>query len=358
MKCGWIFLFLWVISFQTMHSSNPTRVILFIIDAMPSGLHERIEMPHFTQLIDEGVLYERVHTLLPAHPPESAEYPWSSSIPNPVLMTGTIFIGQEGIKEAMIQHSFKDQTTAFVANVWAYEAISGGFDIYRDMSNEWEDIFRDELSVNEAKRILIEHDPAFLRIHCQGPGSAGHRSHRDADQPYTGNIWHPISPFIAQNQYVDQLLGEFVQWLKDTDKWKDTVLFIMGDHGQAVGGGHPINDKESATTQLLVLGSNIRKGVRYPDAELIDIAPTIAYLMGAKPPKYSIGRILREIHAEHTSAYQYDDQQERLNELLLKHRETHEGIYSIENIGSWHQHISSARIEDFISKLETYSLTQ
>ncbi len=83
----------------------PERTILFIIDGMPSGLNQRIYMPNLDILRHEGVLFREVYLPLAAHPDSCLIYPWTCSIPNPVLMSGTVFIGQEGIKRNLIQHS-------------------------------------------------------------------------------------------------------------------------------------------------------------------------------------------------------------------------------------------------------------
>ncbi|NJM14681.1 MAG: hypothetical protein HC896_04230 [Bacteroidales bacterium] len=194
---------------------RPNRTILFIIDGMVSNLHEKIEMPGFSSLLKEGTLFKEVYLPLAAHPDSSAAYPWGCSLPNPVLMTGTVFIGQPGITENMIQHSFTKRPTAFVANVWSYAAVSKGFTMYADCSNgEFANVFKDELSVEKAKELILEHDPEFIRLHCQGPGSAGHRSYREEGKPYTHNIWHPASPYLQQNQKVDSLLYHLCNGLK------------------------------------------------------------------------------------------------------------------------------------------------
>jgi len=272
-------------------------IILFIIDAMPSGLHERIRMPNLQNLIEEGVLFKKVYLPLPVHPELSSDYPWTCSLPNPVLMSGTIFIGQDDIKTSLIQHSFINQPTAFLVNTDAYYAISHGFTIYEDYSYgiKLNNVFRDELPVEGAKKVILENEPEFIRIHCQDPGTAGHQSHRVKGQPYTGNIWSSGSPFIKQNKYVDELVGDFVRWLKNNGRWNNTVLFVMGDHGQADCGGHPPYEEGSDITQLIVAGAGIKRGITYDYAEIIDIASTIAWLHNIKIPKYSNGRVLKEI---------------------------------------------------------------
>ena len=72
----------------------PDRVILFIIDGLAVKAPERIEMPHYNALKQEGVYYEAMHLPLPGHPDKGEEYPWGCSLPNPMLMSGTPFVGE------------------------------------------------------------------------------------------------------------------------------------------------------------------------------------------------------------------------------------------------------------------------
>ena len=271
------------------------RLILITLDGMTSGMHERIEMPSFSALMQEGVLYKEVYLPLSAHPKQSETYPWSCSIPNPVLMSGTIFIGQPGVAENLIQKSFTQRPTAFTVNSGSYVAIKEGFSIYEEFpKGHMNPVYTDEVPMNAMKEIILRDNPEFMRIHCQGLGSAGSRT-QAPDMPYTNDIWHPDSPWRLQAKHTDKMLGEFVQWLKEEGLWENTVLIVMGDHGQADEGWHAPYSPGGNITQMLIAGKNIRKGVVYDYAEIIDVAPTIAWLQAVPTPKFSAGRPLKEV---------------------------------------------------------------
>ena len=68
------------------------RVILFIIDGLAAEAPARIDMPRYNQLKNQGVYYQTMHLVLPGHPKKSLEYPWSCSVPNPMLMSGTCLL--------------------------------------------------------------------------------------------------------------------------------------------------------------------------------------------------------------------------------------------------------------------------
>ncbi|MCD8186865.1 MAG: alkaline phosphatase family protein [Rikenellaceae bacterium] len=343
-------------SFFSGHAKKPERTILFTIDGMTSGMEERIDMPNFSALIREGVWYKEVHLPLPAHPVQSDSYPWSCSIPNPVLMSGTIFIGQPGVSENLIQSSFKERPTAFTVNSGSYAAIREGFSIYRQVpKGEMDPVYRDEAAVEAMKAIILEHDPEFMRIHCQGLGSSGSRT-QTPGKPYTDDIWHPESPWRLQARHTDRVLGEFVQWLKAHDLWENTVLIVMGDHGQADAGWHAPYAQGSRTTQMVVAGKNIRRGVVFDYAEIIDLAPTVAWLHGLAPPRFSDGRILEELIEDHggeSVPLERRPWMKLLNNALLEHHVRQpeckeDPELDIEMIARWHEGACGADYPQFV----------
>ena len=77
---------------QACAQEPPDRVILFIIDGLAAEAPTRIEMPRYIELKEQGVYYQAMHLVLPGHPKKSPEYPWSCSLPNPMLMSGTCLL--------------------------------------------------------------------------------------------------------------------------------------------------------------------------------------------------------------------------------------------------------------------------
>lgn len=321
---------------------KPERTILITIDGMTSGIHERIEMPYFSSLVQEGVLFKEIYLPLPAHPKQSENYPWSCSIPNPILMSGSIFIGQPFLAENLIQSSFTERPTAFTVNSGSYVAIKNGFTIYEQQpKGNMNPVYKDELCTNAMKEIILRDNPEFMRIHCQGLGSSGSRT-QAPDMPFTNNLWHPESPWRLQARHTDQVLGEFVAWLKEQGLWESTVLIVMGDHGQADEGWHEPYSPGSRTTQMVVAGKDIKQGVVYDYAEIIDVVPTIAWLQEVPLPKYSQGRTLKEIRNGENAPENVEKRMLELDDALLKyHAENPDSLadpeLNIEMIARWHE---------------------
>ena len=89
-------------------------------------------------------------------------------------------------------------------------------------------------------------------------------------------------------------MGEFIEGLSELGVLENTAIFVMGDHGQADTGWHPLEIIDSSITTLVMWGAGIKSGARIPYAEIIDIVPTICRLMETKPPETSQGLALFE----------------------------------------------------------------
>lgn len=79
----------------------------------------------------------------------------------------------------------------------------------------------------------------------------------------------------------------------------DTVILISSDHGVTPSPRHPVwpacHDREGI---LLLAGPPIRPDHLIEGARLLDMAATVAYLLGIPPPARSEGRVLRDCFQE------------------------------------------------------------
>ncbi|MFB9057366.1 sulfatase-like hydrolase/transferase [Mariniflexile ostreae] len=339
--------------------SPPDRVILFFIDGLSVEGPTRINMPNFNALKAQGSYYKEMHLTLPGHPEKSDTYPWSCSMPNPMLMTGSPFIGKNGIRESMIQHSFKDKETAFIVNARAYQDVSEGFGSYLSSSFN-----PDALVIDLTMNIMEVSDPKFMRVHLQRSGIEGLRISKNwsEHESYHRNIWHKESPYRKAITEADRQLGRLVQYLKDNNKWENTVLLISSDHGQANEGWHEPYSPLASVTPLLIVGSGIKKGATFEYCEIIDIAPTIAELSNKKIPALAIGRVLSEAFVSHSEAPPTVSKNiKRLNKVLIEAHKLPEakkkllserGFLTIDNLGQWHTTPAGDNFDSFVVEQE------
>lgn len=272
-------------------TKRPTRTILFIIDGLSWRAPERLKLRSFRRLAAQGTYVRWAHHILPYHPTTRQ---WlnmhTSSLPNPVMLAGTLFIRP---KQKLVQDCFHPrQLTAHVANAGAYRSLnqSNAFSMMRPGT--------DGEAVREAMRLMAQHDIRFMRIHLQKTGSAGWRCHNaEENTPWRRNIWAEGSPYVKAARNADHQLGRFVDHLNRINKWKDTLLVVTADHGQSRTGAHPPLDRDSSITPLLFVGPGVARGRVLEYAEHTDIIPTICDLMGVNPPNVDggTGRVLDEI---------------------------------------------------------------
>jgi Type I phosphodiesterase / nucleotide pyrophosphatase len=81
--------------------------------------------------------------------------------------------------------------------------------------------------------------------------------------------------------------------LLELDLARDTIV-VTADHGHTARGGHGGREAEVMQVPLVMAGAGIRRGAQLRDARLIDLAPTVAVLLGTATPRQALGRTLVE----------------------------------------------------------------
>ena len=274
--------------FTVTFSRQPEHAILFIIDGLSYKVWDKMELPILGKMIDNGVLVEKNYLPTAAHPTSGAYAELhSGSIPNPVLMAGTVFITKE---TGYLQDSFfPGKTTAFSANTISYRTLTDNYHyVYQ---NEGPDAD----AVTMALQFMEEGKPAFMRVHLQESGGAGSQSLFDRENnSWKWNIWDENSPYRTTVARADSLLGVFIDGLEKLGILDKTAIIVMGDHGQNDTGWHPPEYIDSAITSIVLWGAGFKKGAHIPYAEQIDVTPTICALMDVDPPKTCQGRVINE----------------------------------------------------------------
>jgi len=99
--------------------------------------------------------------------------------------------------------------------------------------------------------------------------------------------------YRAATAAVDRMLrGAFA----GIDLARDTVI-VTADHGHVAPGGHGGDEPEVSSVPLILAGRGIVPGATARDARLIDLAPTVAALLGVPAPHHAEGRALVDLLA-------------------------------------------------------------
>lgn len=102
---------------------------------------------------------------------------------------------------------------------------------------------------------------------------------------------HGIGPEYRQAaREVDAMLRDLISRIDLTH----ATVIITADHGHVAPGGHGGREREVMHVPLILIGQGIRAGVRLADPHTIDLAPTVAALLGVPAPGHAEGRTLVE----------------------------------------------------------------
>lgn len=151
-------------------------------------------------------------------------------------------------------------------------AVKGPKDPYADLSG----VRRQDDQIEAlALQILREKKPNLMIVHWIEPDDAGHAK---------GAASVEYKSAIAT---ADARLARLVAALD----LSQATFFVTGDHGMLDRGGHGGWEPEVLTVPLVAIGKGIKPG-KYASAMQVDIAPTVAVLLGTSIPAHNQGQPL------------------------------------------------------------------
>jgi hypothetical protein len=168
--------------------------------------------------------------------------------------------------------------TALSAYYWfeklvPQEAVSASFYTPGD------DQYADREVVDAALPWIRADNYSFIFVHLDQVDHAGH---------YEGGPRDPRWDAAARRS--DELLREIASGL---DFEVDT-LFISSDHGHIDRGGHGGHDRVTLLEPFVMVGAGVKPG-KQGDIQMVDVAPTLAAMLGANIPAASQGRVRVEM---------------------------------------------------------------
>jgi hypothetical protein len=255
----------------------PTRkAVLVIIDALreDTSLNKDI-MPNLDLLRQNGA-WARMHS----QPPSFSQPGYSTILTgawpelndSPVVNVDTKDIWQFTQDDLFSSAKRAGLKTAIGAFNWfdqllPDEAVDAGF------YTEKEDRQADLEVIQAAMPWLSSNDYQFILIHLDQVDYAGH---------HEGGPRDPRWDEAARR--CDDLLEQVVAQL---DLTRDTIM-VISDHGQIDRGGHGGQDAITLVEPFVVTGQGIKPG-HYTDIQMVDVAPTLAALLGSSLPASSQG---------------------------------------------------------------------
>jgi hypothetical protein len=140
----------------------------------------------------------------------------------------------------------------------------------------------DSSLVAAGRRVVDEEDPDLLVLQLLAADQLGHvRGVRSPE-------------YLEQLAETDRQVGDFLGFLDERGKLDGATVVLMADHGQGRGiGGHGHLDWGERPVPFVVWGEGARPGtVSHEPRSVLELAPTIARLLGVPQPEAARGRPL------------------------------------------------------------------
>lgn len=264
----------------------------------------------------ESMVFERAYAMGAAAVPSHAA--WLSSVVPPVHLTvrGTFVAdGQVLLPEALARAGYLRALVTANPYVDKERGLSQGFDLREVIRNDEED---DAVGVTQRALALVQRHPErwFLYIDVDDP-QAPYEPPREllgelqappeAPLPHLTHIWvgrvytgkHEPSPeelryvrrlYRGELQVVDQALDELLTALREAGRLDDAIVVVMGIHGEeffehgSAGHGRNLREESIRVPLLIRAPKLLAPGKVSTPVDLLDLAPTLADLVGAPAP--------------------------------------------------------------------------
>ncbi|HSL17054.1 MAG TPA: tetratricopeptide repeat protein [Methylomirabilota bacterium] len=197
--------------------------------------------PFLDSLAERGVLFEKAQSVqpvtLPAHTSMmTGLYPIEHEVRN----NGMFVLGDEfeTLAEVFSEHGYA--TGAFISAqvLVARYGLDQGFDVYDDDLSQSRRLGqsvvpsrRGNVTLEAAKTWLAtvpQDKPVFLWLHLYDP-------HAPYDPPGPFRTRFPHDPYGGEIAFVDSLVADLVATLDESGRLDETVLTVLGDHGEGLG---------------------------------------------------------------------------------------------------------------------------
>jgi arylsulfatase A-like enzyme/thioredoxin-like negative regulator of GroEL len=280
-------------------------VILISIDTLrsdhlPAYGYSSVRTPAIDALAAEGIVYERAYSNVPLTLPSHTSIltgllPPEHGVRNNV---GYLF---DAKKHPPISALLRDAGYESAAMVSSYvlrgdTGLAAAFDFYDDAIASEAGVAMGRLQRPGLATLAVAQSwlgrkharPFFLFFHIYEPHGP-----YEAPEPFRSRYRDGYDAEIAAS---DDVVGKLIVQLKKDGFYDDATIILLSDHGEGLG-DHGEDEhgvflyREALQVPLIVkLPGARRKGERIAaPVELIDVAPTIAFLAGVRPPAGSSG---------------------------------------------------------------------
>ncbi len=258
------------------------RVIVVVIDGCRLDRFHEAEKPYLERMMARGTVYESVETVYPARTVVCFSSMLTGAAPEAHGITSNLVL-KLGLKVESVFDSLRRAGKKGRLVGIAHLIDAFGDDVASVTSVAHNDKI-DQNLIAAARRELEEHDPDLLVLQLLAVDQNGH----------TRGTYYP--EYVERIEITDRLIEEFMAHCEEGGYLEDAAVILMADHGQGRGiGAHGHLSEGERFVPFAMWGSGVAQGrVVEEPRSILDLAPTICYLLGVEPPEGSTGRVLKE----------------------------------------------------------------
>ena len=258
------------------------RVIVVVIDGCRLDRFREAEKPYLERMMAQGTVYESVETVYPARTVVCFSSMLTGAAPEAHGITSNLVL-KLGLKVESVFDSLRRAGKKGRLVGIAHLIDAFGDDVASVTSVAHNNKI-DQNLIAAARRELEEHDPDLLVLQLLAVDQNGH----------TRGAYYP--EYVERIEITDRLIEEFMAHCEEGGYLEDAAVILMADHGQGRGiGAHGHLSEGERFVPFAMWGSGVAQGrVVEEPRSILDLAPTICYLLGVEPPEGSTGRVLKE----------------------------------------------------------------
>ena len=257
------------------------RFIAIVIDGCRADRLLEADTPFIDRLRREGADYTNMTTVYPARTVTAFSSMLTGAPPKAHGMRSN-FVPSLGIKcdsvfDSLRESGLKGRLVGIAHLVDAF----GESDVETVTAVTSNDEIDDALAAR-ARAVMERDDPDLMVLQLLSVDQTGHALGSYNDE------------YLAKIEAADRVIEDFLVWCERRDYLDDATVLVTSDHGQGIGiGGHGHMSPSEAVVPCILWGKGIeRTGPSHEPRSIMDVAPTIAYYLGAQPPAESVGQVL------------------------------------------------------------------
>ena len=259
------------------------RVIVVVIDGCRLDRFREAEKPYLESMMGRGTVYDSVETVYPARTVVCFSSMLTGAAPerhgiasNLVLKLG---LKVESVFDVLRRRGKSGRLVGIAHLIDAFG--------HEDVASVTSVAHNDKIDQNliaTARRELAGRDPDLLVLQLLAVDQNGH----------VRGTYYP--EYVERIEITDRLIEGFMGWCEGEGYLEDAAVILMADHGQGRGiGAHGHLSEGERFVPFAMWGTGIAQGKTvFEPRSILDLAPTICYLLGVEPPGGSTGRVLTE----------------------------------------------------------------